>query len=214
MGVHVPRMFPGATIACIATGPSLTQADCDQVRAAGLPTIAINDAHRLAPWSDVLYSSDRMWWPHYKGVPEFKGLRFGIGSAPGKNNKFHEYPEINVLKNTGYCGLDLETTGLRNGRNSGYAGINLAVHLGAKRILLLGYNLGYLKNRAHFFGDHPVGLTQNQSNYTAFRALFDTMVVPLKAAKVEVINCTPETSLNTFPVCDVSDAIRLLAAVA
>lgn len=212
MGVHVPRMFPGATIACIATGPSLTQQDCYQVRAAGLPTVAINDAHRLAPWADVLYSSDRMWWPHYKGAPEFKGLRFGIGSAPGKNNAFQQYPEINVLKNTGYDGLELKTNGLRNGRNSGYAAINLAVHLGAKRILLLGYNLGYRNNRAHFFGNHPVGLTQNQSNYTAFRSLFDTMVQPLKAIGVEVLNCTEETSLSSFPVVALDDAIMSVAA--
>jgi hypothetical protein len=213
MGARVPRLFPGATVACLATGPSLTPEVCDQVRAAGLPTIAINDAHRLAPWADVLYSSDRHWWPFYKGVPAFTGMKFGIGSAPGKANAFAQHPEIAVLRNTGYDGLELEPTGLRNGKNSGYAAINLAVHLGAARMLLLGYNMGYRGGRAHFFGNHPPGLTQRESTYTAFRARFETLVDPLAEIGVEVLNCTAETSLTAFPVCDLALALETHQAV-
>jgi len=74
MGKTVPCLWPDSTIVCMATGPSLTQADCDYVRELGVPTIAINDAHRLAPWANVLYSNDRMWWRKYKGVPSFTGV--------------------------------------------------------------------------------------------------------------------------------------------
>lgn len=209
--ITVPRLFPHATIAILATGPSLTAEDCDVVRDKAR-VIAVNDSHLLAPWADVLFSSDRTWWRHYKGVPGFKGLRYGIGSAPGKANPFHGLEDVQVLRNTGYLGLELEPTGLRNGRNSGFAAINLAVHLGAARILLLGYNLGYRRGRAHWFGDHPVGLTQNESNYAAFRANFDSLVEPLQALGVEVINCTPETSLTAFPTADLRDVLSTAVA--
>src|SRR5690606_24516492 len=116
------------------------------------PVICINDAHRMAPWADVLYSSDRSWWPHYKGVPSFGGLKFGIGSGIGKANAFHQLPDVSVLRNTGYDGLEMAPTGLRNGRNSGYAAVNLAVHLGASRVVLLGYDMGWQGAKAHFFG--------------------------------------------------------------
>ena len=39
----VPRLWPGATVAILASGPSMNQAVADRVRAAGLPAIAIND---------------------------------------------------------------------------------------------------------------------------------------------------------------------------
>jgi hypothetical protein len=201
----VPRLFDGETIACLATGPSLTPQVVEACRGR-VRTIAINDAHRLAPWADVLYSSDRRWWPHYKGVPSFAGLKYSIGSGQMKRNPFRDYPEIRVLRNTGYLGLELDPGGLRNGRNSGFAAINLAVHLGATRIILLGYNMSHAAG-AHFFGDHPQGLTQNASLYPGFRRNFDTLVEPLRTLGVEVFNCTENSSLDAFPRRDLADVL-------
>jgi hypothetical protein len=198
-------LWDGETVACLATGPSLNQADCDYLRGR-VRVIAINDAHRLAPWADVLYSSDRRWWPHHKGVPAFEGSKYGVGSGQGKANPFTGYPEIHVLKNTGYSGLETAPNGLRTGRNSGYAAINLAVHFGAARILLLGYNMSH-QNGAHFFGNHPAGLNQSAALYPSFRRSFDSLVEPLHAAGVEVINCTEQTSLHTFPQRPLRDVL-------
>lgn len=211
---RVPRMWPGATIACIATGPSLTDEDCSYV-CGKVPVIAINDAHRLAPWSDVLYSSDRTWWKYYEGVPSFAGVRIGIGSAAGKCNRFHGLAtEIAVMRNTGLEGLELDPTGLRTARNSGYSAINLAVHFGAARILLLGYNMGFRNGRAHWFGDHPTSLSQNESLFATHRQSFEQLIEPLRSLGVEVINCTPETSLNTFPVRPLREVLPARMAVA
>ncbi len=192
-----PR-WSGETVVCIATGPSLTVEDVNACRGRSR-VIAINDAHRLAPWADVLYSSDRRWWEFYKGVPGFAGMKYGIGSAPSKKNGFPPSLGIRVLRNTGYHGLELAHDGLRNGKNSGYAAINLAVHFGATRILLLGYNMAHHGNKAHFFGSHPSGLNQNVNLYPSFLKAFDSIVEPLKAAGVEVINCSRESALNAFP---------------
>ncbi len=196
--VYPPQLSQGGTVVCLATGPSLTQTDCEYVRSKAV-VIAINDAHRLAPWADVLYSSDRKWWPHHKGVPTFHGLKFGIGSAPGKRNPFSGLPDVQVLTNTGYTGLELARHGLKNGRNSGYAAINLAVHLGAQRIVLLGYNMSSAGGRVHFFGRHPAPLSNPDSLFPSFRRAFQALVEPLKALGVEVWNCTDQTSLTAFP---------------
>lgn len=196
---HVPPLAKDSgVVVCLATGPSLTPEDCDYVRGKAV-VVAVNDAHRLAPWADVLFSSDRRWWPFYGAVPSFKGLRYGIGSSVGKKNPFPNGLPVRVLKNAGYNGLATETDALCNGRNSGYAAVNLAVHLGAKRIVLLGYNMGTPGNRSHFFGDHPVGLNQTGGLYPGFRRSFDTMVEPLKDIGVDVINCTEHSSLTSFP---------------
>jgi hypothetical protein len=201
----VPRLFEGETIACLATGPSLTPQVVEACRGR-VRTIAINDAHRLAPWADCLYSSDRRWWPFYQGVPSFTGMKYGIGSGPMKRNPFAGLPDIRVLKNTGYLGLELDPGGLRNGRNSGFAALNLAVHFGAKRILLLGYNMSHAAG-PHFFGSHPQGLTENASLYPGFRRNFESMVEPLRALGVEVFNCTENSSLDAFPRRALADVL-------
>lgn len=207
----VPRLWPNSTIAILATGPSLVREDCERVREAGARIVAINDAHRLAPFADVLYSSDRTWWPHHKGVPSFAGLKFGIGSSPLKANPFHQYPDITVLRNDGYDGLSTDPAGLCNGQNSGYAAINLAVHLGAARILLLGYDMAWRNGKAHFFGDH-VGLAQHEYLYPSFRKHFDTLVDPLLALGITVINCTQASSLQAFPMGDLRDVLSTAVA--
>lgn len=192
-----PRLAESTGVAvCLATGPSLTAEDCAYVRGKAA-VIAVNDAHRLAPWADILYSSDRRWWPHYKGVPTFEGLRYGVGSAPGKRNPFRDLP-IQVLQNTGYTGLELKPDGLRTARNSGYAAINLAVHLGPRRIVLLGYNMNG-SGPAHFFGNHPAGLNQTRALYPGWAKSFDALVRPLAEAGIEIFNCTENSSLEAFP---------------
>lgn len=201
VNVAVPRAWEGETVVIMATGPSLCQSDVDYVRGKAR-VIAVNDAHRLAPWADVLYSSDQLWWPHHKGVPSFAGAKYGIRTRARRpeSSPFPKHPDIIVLNKTGAHGLELDPTGLRHGQNSGYAAINLAVHFGVRRILLLGYNMSMFGGKRHFFGNH-VGLSNN-IDYQACISAFATLVGPLKSAGVEVINCTKHTHLHVFPEAD------------
>lgn len=212
--VYPPILCPGGTVICLATGPSLNQADCDYVRGKGV-VIAINDAYRLAPFADILYSSDRRWWTHHRGVPSFKGLKFGIGSAPGKRNPFPTLPDVQVLTNTGHLGLEEKGHGLRNGRNSGFACLGLAYHLGPpRRVILLGYNMSGSGDRVHFFGRHAPPLGNPDSLFPSFRRSFDSITGPLKEAGVEVWNCTENSSLTVFPYAPLREVLPEVTAVA
>lgn len=188
----VPRLWPGSTIVCLAGGPSLTPEDVNYCRGKAR-VIAINDAYRLAPWADVLYACDAAWWNYHKGVMSFAGLKYSI-TAP-RDNPWH----VQILRNDGPQGICTNPTGLRVGSNSGYQAINLAVHLGASRILLLGYDMSVAPGgRVHWFGNHPRPLKQN-SSYSGFLAKFPSMVDPLKSLGVSVVNCSRRTALKTFP---------------
>jgi hypothetical protein len=213
--VIVPRLWPGATFVCIGGGPSLTREDvdrCRQVRAenASVITIAINDAYRLAPWADVLYACDDRWWRWQHGqrrqeIDAFTGLRYSIDPRAARQ------PGVRVLRNTGPEGLETAPTGLRTGKNSGYQAINLAVHLGAARILLLGYDMQRTANKEHWFGDHPL---PTRSPYAVFRVYFRSLVRPLAKAGVEVINCSRTTALDTFPLADLDEMLGQIEAAA
>lgn len=189
---RVPALCPGGTVVCLGGGPSLHPADVDACRGKAT-VIAVNDAWRLAPWADALIASDLSWWNHYKGVPGFTGLKFCV--QPGAD----KWPGVMVLRNTGVDGIETDPTGLRTGRNTGAAAINLAVHFGAARVLLLGYDMDATDDaHSHWFGAHPKGL-RGGSPYALFRQMFAAMVQPLQAAGIEVINCSRHTALTCFP---------------
>lgn len=210
----LPVLAPGGTVVCLATGPSLMREDVEFCRGKAT-VIAINDAHRLAPWADVLYSSDRYWWKHYHGVPEFRGLKATIEYRPDKaaEEVLKLVPMMYVLRNTGDNGLETRRDGVRTcQKNSGGAALNLAVHLGAKVIILLGYDMS-AKGMTHFFGNHPYPLA-NGHHFSLWQKGFQTMRDPLNALGIRVVNCSRRTALKTFERGTLADALSVREAIA
>lgn len=200
----VPTLWPGETVVCIGTGPSLTQADVDLCRGRAR-VIAINDAFKLASWADVLYCCDGKFVNQYEGIRSFMGPKYSL------TVNARRYPEWIRLAKRMDGGLSLDpsvlcTGGASNG-NSGFQAINLAVHFGATRILLLGYDMSRHGGKSHWFGEHPKGWLP--SNYPAFVASFQSLVKPLARLGVEVINCSRVTALKTFPRMTIDEALPL-----
>ena len=147
----------------------------------------------LAPWADILYAADVKWWRHYhERALRFAGRKVTI-------RKTLPWPEVYSLEqSTEHASLDPRPTHLVHGGNSGYQAIHLAVHLGASRILLLGFDM---KNgrcgRRHWFGDHG-GKLNSRGSYATWLSAFDKLSRSLAHRKVEVVNCTPDTALRSF----------------
>lgn len=184
----VPKLWPGETAVCIGGGPSLMPEDVAWCRGRAR-VIAVNDAYRIAPWADLLYACDAKWWRWHGGVPTFTGLKATLEPA--------EFPGIRRLRRGPLLGLATAPDTLATGRNGGYQAINLAVHLGATRILLLGFDMRRIDGRAHWFGDHPVP-SQPDIHARAMLPCFDSLPGPLAARGVEVLNCTPGSALTVF----------------
>jgi hypothetical protein len=115
-------------------------------------------------------------------------LRFKLGvfvgmHAPGLGRKFIHY-----------------------GENGGYQAINIAYLLGAKRIVLLGYDMYPSGGKLHFFGNYP-GELNSGCDFAAWRGKFDRLATDLEAEGVEVINCTRETALKCFPRGDIRQCL-------
>lgn len=214
----VPELWPGSTFVLIGGGPSLTREQVETCRGrsangSAVRVIAINDAYRLAPWADVLYFCDDKWWQwHHEKLREWGGL---IVRLQGGKHDFGDR-RIKVIRNYGRQGHNKAPEGLCklrdgvfHGQNSGFQAIGLAVHLGAKRIVLLGYDMhaphvnGHTKT--HWFGDHPGGTSPKV--YEQMRQDFPLLVAPLKARGVEVLNATPGSKLDTFPRKPLAEAL-------
>lgn len=208
----VPAWWWKQTVFLVAGGPSLEGFDgtiLDEYA-----HITINDSYQLCPNAQITYFCDPKWYHWHEDKPEWQnhpGLKVRLEAHVGAP----DIPDsIKVLRNdtkaehsgeTG--GLCLEPDGLRTGSNSGYQCINLAFHLGAKRIVLLGFDMKAGKDgKMHWFGDHPTKTKPNifKDNFLKH---FPTLVQPLAEEGVEVINCTPGSAIDCFPKRDLNELL-------
>lgn len=192
----IPKRWPGGTVACLATGSSLTAADVAYVRGKVDGVIAVNDAIDLAPWADILYACDGKWWHWRKGLPGFQGTKYAMKDDARK----WESHGVQMIAKGRAHGFDPRPNVLCHGYNSGYQAIGVAVHSGARRIILLGYD----QQGAHFFGQHP---DRSKAPFHLCIPAFASIVGPLAALGVEVLNCTRKTALTCFPRVELEIAL-------
>jgi hypothetical protein len=200
---EIPKDWAGQRAAIIASGPSLTAEQVDVVRRAGIKTVAVNDAYRMAPWADVLYFCDAQWWSWHKAA--LAGWQGEIVRLESPEHDFGD-PRIKVLRNCGTDGFTEQRDGVMNGLGSGYQALHMVAHRGASEIYLLGFDCKTVNGKKHFFGEHP-----NRSNQPLEQWVirFNGLASILKAKGVRVINCTPGSALTCFPMMDINDASLL-----
>jgi hypothetical protein len=181
---------------CLATGPSLTQVDVDYCRGRAR-VLAIKDAIQFAPDADCWYGCDAKVWQHYGDRIMFAGPKYTLDPKAAR--------WAQVLQNTGFTGLERAPTGLRTGKNSGFQAINLAVHFGVRLIVLLGYDLqADARGRTHVL---PRPYSQIVSSFLEFLPLFATLVAPLAALKIRIVNASRTSALTCFPRLSLAEAL-------
>ncbi len=182
----------------MASGPSLTAEDVEYVRGKAR-VVVVNDGYRLAPWADALVALDEEWWHvHHKSLAEFRGERFAVSPVG-----YGAIPLSPIIRDDIVESWESPSYGA----DSGQFAIQIAVLMGAKRILLLGYDMGDGPNgERHWFGDHPKAL-RNTSPYELFLEKYGKAVPSLKRMGVEVINCSRRTRLECFPRAELRECL-------
>jgi hypothetical protein len=196
----VPRCFEGGAVAILASGPSMSQAVADAVQRAGVPAIAINTTFRLAPFAWMLYGADQTWWDHqqHRDARAFAGLKVSCEAVKG----------VLQVQNTGPSGFDPHPWCVRTGGNSGYQALHIAVHTGARRVVLCGMDM----NGCHWHGPHPRELKVTQlSTYEAWRDRMKALAPTLAKMGVDVANCTPGSALTCFRMADLEAELAACA---
>jgi hypothetical protein len=154
----------------------------------------------FAPWADVLYAADTKWWQDY--APRslaFAGLKVTIRDAYGMTG-------VNTLRISTEQVFDPKPTHLVTGGNSGYQAVHLAAHFGAKRILLLGFDMKMNGKQRHWFGNHP-GRLNSPGNYPQWVRSFGRLATALKGKGIQVINCSTTSALDCFLKAPLRDSI-------
>jgi hypothetical protein len=198
MNIVIHREWEGQSVAIFASGPSMSSAIADQCRA--LRTIAINNqAIDCAPWTDIIYGSDLKWWLHYWScVSKLPGRKISVQIGKPLQGVEYLHPSNQVFDDRpGY---------LSTGANSGYAALCLAVKLGAARILLFGYDMGARNGRFRRH-DYPANLN-SRPRFTDWLQRFARIAPVLKSRGIDVMNCTPGSSLKCFPFHDAAASFQ------
>jgi hypothetical protein len=178
-----------STVVCIATGGSLTAEQVEFIKGHKdqVHTIAVNGAGLSeylplsAPWADILYAADRLWWLHYN--PEFEGMKVSGEPVEGVDTiplKMLERGEL----------MPREPGAVVSAGHSGFQALGLALSLGAARVILLGYDCK--AGRAH---DRPDKFNRD-SPYDQWAKAYNQ--VPAQWPGVEIFNCTPGSAITAF----------------
>jgi len=179
-----------ADIFCIASGPSLTRADCDLIAQSGAKVCCVNNAWQMFDQVDYLYAGDLKWWKAYGDQVSIPvGERWTCAKSAAK--KF----SLNLHKANGPF-------------NSGMRAIQWAIEQGFKVIGLLGYDCS-LKNGGHFHADHIFPKARPLTDQKVQKWHMQFLKVERQAirAKAKVYNCSRYTELGCFPVMSLEDAL-------
>lgn len=101
--------------------------------------IGVNDAFLLGTWIDVCWFGDNSWYENREyvreGLKEFPGLI--VTCAP----RIFSKPHIKWMTRQHRGGLTDKPGKVFWNLNSGMSAINLALHFGVKRVVLLGFDM-------------------------------------------------------------------------
>ena len=170
-------------VCILASGPSLTAADVETVRqwrGSGRLVYAVNNTHEMAPWADLLFVADGKWLDRYA-----EGLSFA-GRKVTASQKGHA------------LGWEVLPQGFQWLQNGGAGAILWAMHEGATKVYLLGYDCQKSNGMTHWHGSHT-GTLKDAPNMKEWPTIFAQVATRAKAAGVEVVNMTRSTVLKSFP---------------
>lgn len=186
------RQWAGDVVVCLASGPSMTQADADYVRGKAR-IITVNSTYRLAPWADAHYSSDGDWWAlHWDAIAEQCKGQLWTGDPKFSRPGINQCPYDKRGR-----GLSARVGTINWGGNSGYCAIGLAHQFGAARIVLLGYDQQDLSGHGHWHGQHPESI-RKAFNFRMWHERFAELAADARRLGIDIVNCSRETALECF----------------
>jgi len=206
-GPSVPEQFgiPGGVIRKVIEGsspPSVYSPYMSYLH--NKHVIGVNMAYRIGNWIDMMVFGDNGFFlKEQMYLAKFPGLK--ISCHPDSRSE-------TWLK---YLGRDTEhPRGISSdprkvswNYNSGAVAINVAVHTGAKRIMLLGFDMKLSNNNIQHWHDlYGKGPAQLQDQKRLRKLPFDRQLIGFpviaedaKRMGVEIINVCPDSAINCFP---------------
>ncbi len=218
----VPKIWEGQDVWIIGGGPSVTkQFDIpnevvDSVLNGSTPpsiyspymsalhnkhVIGVNVAFMIGDWIDMVFFGDKGFFLRYQDqLAQFPGIKVTCTHSGSKQDwiKFLPHDKEHVR------GISTIPSKVSWNGNSGAAAINLAAHTGAKRIILLGFDMTLGENKMQHWHDiYQRGKIESQERLR--KIPFDRYLTGFKqiasdAGKlgIEILNASPQSKIKEF----------------
>lgn len=170
--------------------------------------IAVNMAYKLGDWVDCMFFGDDGFWKKRKDdLALFKGLKV---TCMTENNVRDSRVKV-ILKNSRKKqGITFTPPGVISWNfNSGASAINLAIQFGAKRIILLGFDM-YLDegNNQHWHKVYKSSLNTVHDTMKKHLSGFPVIAEDIEGKGIEIINCSPKSSIACFPKANIWEVLK------
>ena len=201
---NIPKLYLGKTVLILGNGPSLPKLVTPKLLNK-YPTIGVNDAGFL-DGVDILFFGDAKWW-RIRGhkMKGFCGLMVtynrhpeGLGGASYPSNILM----VGHKSGSGICPIN---SLIKFNRSSGAAAINLAYHLGAKQVVLLGFDMRQINGKKNWFDREWESDNTRNMSYEKFLQPFPQIAYDAECLGLDVVNATPNSALTNFPSIEVGD---------
>ena len=170
--------------------------------------IAVNNSYLLGDWPDICHFGDWGWYKvHRERLASWPGLKVShspsfADPAKAKEGGVKYMPRDRAKR----MGLSDNPGKLSWGFNTGSSAIDLAVHLGAKQVILLGFDMRNGRSgETHWHRGH--GPNRRPASYARFLQGFPVIAKDARRLGVEIINCSPGTSITEFPVANLKEIL-------
>lgn len=163
--------------------------------------IGVNLAFLLGDWISMMYFCDAHVFRGYKAkIHQFHNLKVTCAQSFGEEMK-PEMVNIKRLKRDNNPGLSFNPEFICWNHNSGAAAINFAALAGAKRILLLGFDMKAENGQTHWVnsaGGHLYKTPGTTSQFRMFMKRFPYIAKQAKEKGIEILNVNPDSALPDF----------------
>ena len=202
------KLWDNETAVIIGGGPSLKTFPwhllAAKAKSGAVRVLGCNDAYLLGDWVDICYFGDLDWYnKHQRDLNRFKGLVVSCCPRPlnGDNKPyFLPYP-VHMLERDMVDEFHVEGPSVGWFGNTGASAVNFACQLGVRKIVLLGFDMKLDADGSANW--HPNLITPATNEvYPYFMTGFKLCAagVAKHFPDVKVVNATPGTVMETFPV--------------
>ena len=198
------RLYQGLTVTIIGGGPSHADIDLEVLR--GHRFIAVNSSCRkvqpISTKDDMLYFTDNSW---NENRPQLVNEWPGLVVTSNRNAKARLKDKV-LRIDVADLVQRLEVFPDCMYTSSGHTAAGFAAVLGAKRIVLIGFDCRMVNGRSHGHGDY----TQPDPNSFQLRYIpsWEGMAKVFARLNIPVINATPDSAVKCFPFLTLGEALR------
>lgn len=226
---RIPRIWEGGDVWIIGGGPSMPrqfdvpETIIQKVCNGTLPPsayspymkgihkkhiIGVNMAYKIGTWIDmIIFGDSGFYLKERTELCKFPGIKVSC-HPDSRNESWIKY----VGRDSSHIrGISTQSNAISWNSNTGAAAISLAVHTGAKRIILLGFDMNIdgqnMQHWHNLYGKGPVDDDRRRQRLPFGRHMlgFPTIEEDARRLGVEIINASPDSAIKCFPKMTVKE---------